>query len=81
MSAQQFEVCEIVKDGSSDSSGVREPMLNMSAASNNRTGSFISGNLSCNTIFPRRILDLPLMHFAASTLSKILCKDPEKLKI
>jgi hypothetical protein len=74
MPAQQFEVCETVRDISRGSTGVREPMLNVSAASNNRTGSFIGRNLTPTRIFQTRILDLPLMDSAASTLSKFSAK-------
>jgi hypothetical protein len=55
MSAQQFVSCEVERDISRDRTGVREPMLNRSAAINNR-GSLIGHNLITGQDFPKEIL-------------------------
>jgi hypothetical protein len=54
MSAQQFVSCGVERDISRDRTGVREPMLNTSAAINNRAASFIGHNLSPTRTFQRR---------------------------
>src|SRR4029453_4464523 len=54
MSAQQFVSCGVERDISRDRTGVREPMLNTSAAINNRAASFIGHNLSPTRTFQRK---------------------------
>jgi hypothetical protein len=91
MSAQQFVSCGVERDISRDRTGVIEPMLNTSAAINNRAGSFIARNLSPTRVFQRRFSIrhrwIP-QHFQtgaaprlfakrASTLSKFSGKDSE----
>ena len=56
-------------------------MLNVSAANNNRAGSFIGYSLSPVRTFSKEILDLPLNGLAASTLAKFFAKGSKKLKI
>jgi hypothetical protein len=56
-------------------------MLNVSAANNNRAGSFNGYSLSTCEDFQKEIVDPPLRNSAVSTLAKILCKDCEKQKV
>jgi hypothetical protein len=50
---QQFEACEVGRDTSAGTIGERAPTLNVSAANNNRAGSFMARNLSPVRTFER----------------------------
>jgi hypothetical protein len=51
---QRFEVCEFGSNTSAGTMSERAPMLNVSAANNNRADSFIGYSLSPVGIFKRR---------------------------
>jgi hypothetical protein len=51
---QRFEVCEFGSDTSAGTMRERAPMLNVSAANNNRAGSFIGCSLSPDRTFQKK---------------------------
>jgi hypothetical protein len=54
MLAQQFELSEFWRKFCGDTMGERAPMLKVSAANNNRAGSFIGFSLSPARTFQRK---------------------------
>jgi hypothetical protein len=70
--AQRSEVCDFGEDISTGAIGESAPTLNVSAAKNNRAGSFIGCSLSPVGTFQRAFSIGHLIGSAASTLSKIL---------